>query len=115
MTDNDLYDQGRALMDARAFDQAVLVFSRSAAVSPHFKTLELLGECFMELGRFHEAVVPLAAAVTLNRQSRAPALLAEVFERLGDREGAVEMAKLAIERSAVNKRAQAVIDRLGLQ
>lgn len=58
------------------------------------------------------AIVPLAAAVTLNNQSRAPALLSEVFEQLGARDRAVEMGRLALERSGVNKRAQAVIDRL---
>ena len=89
-------------MDARDFDQAIAAFSQSVLISPHFKTFELLGECLFELGRLQEAVVPLAAATTLNRQSRAPALLAEVFERLGDRDRAVEMARLAIERSAAN-------------
>ena len=110
--DNQLYNEGKTLMTEGAFEEAASKFAQSAASSPHFKTLELLGECHAKLGRFQDAVVPLAAATTLNLQSRAPALLAEVFEQLGDRERAIAMARLAIERSAVNKQAQAVLSRL---
>jgi tetratricopeptide (TPR) repeat protein len=108
----DLYEMGRALMEEGSLEQAAAIFAQSAATDPHFKTLELLGECYAKLNRFHDAVIPLAAAVTLNQQSRAPALLAEVFEKLGDCDRAIEMAKLAIARSADNKRARGVIERL---
>jgi len=110
--DRELYQEGRSLMDAGAFDQAAVVLSQSATARPHFKTLELLGECYTKLGRFQEAVPPLTAAVALNMQSRAAALLAEVFEKLGDRDDAIAMARTALERSPDNKRAQRVIERL---
>jgi tetratricopeptide (TPR) repeat protein len=109
----ELYDQGRALMESGALAEAAEAFSQSAAEDPHFKTLELLGECYAKLDRLKDAIVPLAAAAALNRQSRAPALLAEVFEQLGQREDAIEMARLAIQRSGNNKRAWAVLHRLG--
>ena len=107
------YEAGRAHMAAGKLDEAVAAFRLSMEVEPHFKTLELLGECHMRLGELTRAIVPLAAATALNRQSRGPALLAEVFERLGQPTKAAEMARTALERSADNQRAKAVLDRLG--
>ena len=66
-------------MDAGRIEQEVALFEQSAAISPHFKTLELLGECLIALDRLQDSIVPLAAAATLNSGVRAPALLAEVF------------------------------------
>ena len=106
-----LYDAARARMDAGALEEAIELFQRSIDLRPHFKTLELLGECAVRLGRLREAIVPLAAATALNSQSRAPSLLAEVFERLGNHDEAAGMAQLAIERDSNNKRAQAVLAR----
>jgi hypothetical protein len=40
-----LYGRGRAQMDAGALEEAVALFRESVALEPHFKTLELLGEC----------------------------------------------------------------------
>jgi uncharacterized protein HemY len=100
-------------MDAGRLRDAVEAFRRSVDVAPHFKTLELLGECYARLGEPERAVVPLAAATTLNRQSRAPSILAEVFERLGDVDSAAEMARIALDRNAQNKRALAVLARIG--
>jgi uncharacterized protein HemY len=99
-------------MDAGRLREAVEAFQLSAAASPHFKTLELLGECYLRIGEPERAVVPLAAATTLNAQSRAPSILAEVFERLGDSERAGEMAREALRRDAANKRALAVLARV---
>jgi tetratricopeptide (TPR) repeat protein len=66
-----LYREGRRFMDAGAWEQAIQRFTASVEAAPHFKTLELLGECFLELGRPKDAVVPLAAAARLNPQPRA--------------------------------------------
>jgi tetratricopeptide (TPR) repeat protein len=113
MNNRELYDAGRARMEVGAIEEAIELFRRSADLEPHFKTLELLGECNARVGRLSKAIVPLAAATTLNPQSRAPALLAEVFERLGRQEDARTMAQLAIERDRNNKLAAAVLARLG--
>jgi len=66
-----LYDEGRALIEVGDLQQAVERLKQSVELGPHFKTLELLGECLLKLRRPLEAIVPLAAASTLNNQVRA--------------------------------------------
>lgn len=105
---SESYQQARSLMNQGQPEEAVLLFQRSAALDPHFKTLELLGECLIRLGRLREAIIPLAAATGLNRGVRAPSLLAEVFLRLQDYHAAKEMAELALSRDAGNRKAQEV-------
>ena len=80
MDDRELYEAGRLQMAAGAFEEAVALFLQSVTLNPHFKALELLGECRLRLQQWKEAIIPLAAATTLNRQSRAPSLLAEALE-----------------------------------
>jgi uncharacterized protein (TIGR00725 family) len=109
MNDRELYEQGRAHMKAGRLRDAVEAFRSSAEASPHFKTLELLGECYLLLGEPGRAVVPLAAASTLNEQSRAPSILADAFERLGDPERAADMARIALARDTGNRRARAIL------
>ena len=110
---HELYVRARELMDAKDYEAAILLFERSASPSPHFKTLELLGECYCNLGRFRSAVIPLAAATALNMQARAPALLADAFSRLNEGEDAVRFARLALERSPGNRLALEVLARSG--
>jgi predicted Zn-dependent protease len=104
----ELYEAGRALMDAGALVSAASTFEESVRLDPHFKTLELLGECLFRAGRPREAIVPLAAASPLNPGVRAPALLAEVFLELNSRHDAEAMATLALSRDPSNRRALAV-------
>jgi tetratricopeptide (TPR) repeat protein len=105
MNADDLYHQGREAMEAGALQEAVDRFRESIAEWPHFKTLELLGECLVRLTRLREAIVPLAAATTLNPQGRAPALLARVFLELGSYREAFDQAEEALRRSPGNKQA----------
>ena len=100
-------------MDAGDLNLAVVAFEASIAAYPHFKALELLGECHMRLRNYTSAIVPLAAATTLNRQSRALSLLAEAFERLGEFSDAREFAQLALLRARENRRARDVLARVG--
>ena len=90
-------------MDQGALEDAVALFERSISGSPHFKALELLGECLVKLGRGQEAIVPLAAATTLNAGVRAPALLAQVFQDLGEYQQAYDLAELALTRHPSNR------------
>lgn len=108
----ELYQRGRALMEQGRLLEAIDAFAESAREDPHFKTLELQGECLVRLGRLREAVIPLAAAATLNRGCRAPALLSEVFLDLDRPADAAELARIALERDPANRRAQAVLSRL---
>jgi Flp pilus assembly protein TadD len=103
-----LYQQGREAMAAGQFEEAVTLFTQSITISPHFKPLELLGECLINIGKLQEAVVPLAAATTLNAGVRAPALLAEVFLRLNQFVDADYVAEIALQRHPGNKLALSV-------
>src|SRR4028119_1434570 len=102
---SDLYQKARLKMSEGNFDDAVFLFQQSIQLSPHFKTLELLGECFIHLNRWQEAIVPLAAATSLNKSVRAPSLLAEVFLKLEDYPSAEEMAEIALCRDTNNRKA----------
>lgn len=97
------------MMNAGRFEEAIVLFEQSISDDPHFKTLELLGECFIKLNRPVEAIVPLAAAVALNKGVRAPSLLAEVFLRLDKHRAAKEMAEIALSRNANNRKALEII------
>jgi tetratricopeptide (TPR) repeat protein len=100
-------------MDAADYAAAAELLQRSAAMDPHFKTLELLGECRIHLGQLREAIIPLAAAVTLNDQARAPSLLADVFSRLEEKDDAVRIARLALARHPENQLALNVLGKYG--
>ena len=99
-------------MGAGQFEAAARLFQESIDASPHFKALELLGQCLITLGRPQEAIVPLAAAATLNNGVRAPALLAEVFWELGQKIDAQQLADIALARDPNNKKARAVKEKL---
>jgi tetratricopeptide (TPR) repeat protein len=110
--DGQLYDRARELMTGGSFDQAAEVFHQSAVAFPHFKTYELLGECYMRLKRFPEAIPYLAAATTLNRGFRAPLLLAETWLELGHHAEATEAVDIALSRNPKYKPALLVRERL---
>ena len=103
-----LYEQARHAMDRGALEEAVALFEQSNADCPHFKALELLGECFIRLGRAQEAIVPLVAAATLNNGVRAPTLLAQVFLELAQYQDGLNMAELALSRHPGNRIAKQV-------
>ena len=105
MNADDLYHRGRTAMDSGALDEAVERFRESVDAGPHFKTLELLGECLLRLKRPREAIVPLAAATALNRQGRAPALLARAFHELGNHRDAAKFAEEALVRAPGSREA----------
>ncbi len=105
---SELYQKARQMMDEGKLEDAVVLFQQSVTYAPHFKTLELLGECFVRLNRLIDAIVPLAAATSLNRGVRAPSLLAEVFLKLEDYHAAKEMAEVALSRDPNNHKAQEV-------
>jgi tetratricopeptide (TPR) repeat protein len=103
---HELYDSGRDAMQHGDYEHAIKLFTESVARSPHFKTLELLGECFLRTGRPRDSIVPLAAAVTLNRQARAAILLAESFLQLKDFSKASAFVEVALEREPHSSRAK---------
>lgn len=105
----DLYRKARELMDNNRFEEAVSLFEKSLILDPHFKTLELLGECYIRLDLLKKAIVPLAAAVTLNSGVRAASLLANLFLKLKHYNAARDMAEIALSRDSENRIAQNVL------
>jgi tetratricopeptide (TPR) repeat protein len=104
-----LYEEGRSHRDAGRLSKAIEGLKQSAALLPHFKTLEMLGECYMKAGQYREAVIPLAAATGLNRQVRAPSFLAKVFLELGDGVKAREIARDIVRREPGNRIAKEML------
>ena len=109
---SDLYQKARDLMRTNQFEKAISLFQRSAEIVPHFKTLELLGECYIHLNKLQEAIIPLAAAVSLNNGVRAASLLAVVFFELKNYNAAKDMAEIALSRDSNNQKALKVITAL---
>jgi tetratricopeptide (TPR) repeat protein len=106
-----LYQKGREAMAANDLDSAVRLFRSSAQAAPHFKTLELLGECFLKRDQNREAIIPLAAAVGLgNKPYRALYLLAQALDRSGHRDEAIEKLTLALQIKADYKNARTLLD-----
>ena len=110
-----LYQDGRKAMAANDLNSAISLFERSTQYDPHFKTLELLGECFLKLGRNKEAVVPLAASVGLgNKPYRALYLLAQALNAVGRKTDAIEKLNQAIETKPDYKSARELLRRIGI-
>ena len=101
----NLYDEGRKLMNSGDSSGAIDYFLRSACVHPHFKTYELVGECYLRQRDFARAVLFLAAATALNRGVRAPSLLARAWYELGRNDKASHAVAMALERDPNNKEA----------
>ena len=89
MTNSDryykLYQDGRIAMEKRDYRVALENLQQSAAFLVHFKTHELIGECYLELGKPGDAIVHLAAAAALgNKQVRPYLLLAKALKATGE-------------------------------
>ncbi len=112
---SDLFQQARALIDLNRLEEAVALLEESNRIFPHFKALELQGECLANLGRKQEAIIPLAAASGLNKGVRATSLLAEVFLTLGEEDKALDAAEEALRRDPNNRKAKGIIASLSLK
>lgn len=104
-----LYDAGRGMMDTGQLAAAENAFAESASSYPHYKTLELLGECRLLLGKPKQAIMPLAASSALNKSPRASILLARAFLAVGRLRQARYQAETALGRSPANRCAIAVM------
>jgi hypothetical protein len=97
-------------MESRDFESAIRAFGASIAMDPHFKSLELLGECLLIVGRPIEAIVPLAASATLNPGIRARSLLARAFLECRDYRRATEFATRVLAAAPGNRLAKQVLE-----
>jgi tetratricopeptide (TPR) repeat protein len=94
----DKYLEGRSAMDQADLSRAIELFEESVRLSPHFKTLELLGECRLKNHQPSEAILPLAAAVGLGTNAfRAMYLLAKAYSDVGNKESALKYADRALQ------------------
>jgi tetratricopeptide (TPR) repeat protein len=94
----ETYSAGRVAMDSADFGRAIELFEESIRLSPHFKTLELLGECRLRNHQPLEAIQPLAAAVGLGTNAfRATYLLAKAFLAIGDKKAALKYVGRALQ------------------
>lgn len=94
----DKYEEGRAAMDQADLNRAIELFEESVRLSPHFKTLELLGECRLKNHQPSEAILPLAAAVGLGTNAfRAMYLLAKAYAELGNKKTALRYIDRALQ------------------
>jgi tetratricopeptide (TPR) repeat protein len=93
----DLYFEGRSAMKAGDLEVAIDKFIHSIKLSPHFKTLELLGKCLLLRNALPEAVIYLAAAAGLGKnQFRARFLLAQALLKIGENAKAIEKLREAV-------------------
>jgi lipopolysaccharide biosynthesis regulator YciM len=106
----EAYDRAVDLLNRGELDAAIVQLQDAAEADPHYKTLERLGEAWLNKGQPKRALVPLAAATTLNQGVRAPSILAEVLLTLGEPIAAHRIAKLALERHSTNRKARRVYD-----
>ena len=104
-----LYQLARSQMESMDFESAIKALAASIAIDPHFKSLELLGECLLKVGRPIEAIVPLAASATLNPGVRARSLLAQAFLECRDHRRASEFAAQVLATAPGNRLAKQVL------
>ncbi len=109
-----LYDRGRIAMQDDFHEEAISLFQHSATLKPHFKTLELLGECLLKIGRNTEAIIPLAASATLNTGVRSLTLLAEALFLSKDVMKAKEVVNAALKKDENNRRAKKLLERISV-
>lgn len=99
------YQIGREFMDSGCYEDAIERFNASLGASVHYKTLQLIGECLLHLGRSKDAIVPLAASVGLNSHFRQKILLAEAMLQIGKPREAMGYAQAALDEAPGNRMA----------
>lgn len=92
-----LYHEGRKLILSKDFEAAIERLKKSSELIPHFKTLELLGECFLEQKNYSQAIIYLAAAAGLgNKSFRSYFLLAKALLEFDEVDKATEKLNEAL-------------------
>jgi tetratricopeptide (TPR) repeat protein len=91
------YTKGREALREGRTAEAVELLRASVTRSPHFKTLELLGEALVGLGMYADGIVCLAASVGLgHKQSRPRFLLAKALAETGQQREALPLLDEAL-------------------
>lgn len=107
----DRFEAGRELVVNENWPEAVACLESCLNENLHYKTLELIGECYAAQDMYRQALHHLLAASTLNKSVRIRYRIAECFIEIDD-EMAELYAKEAIALSPKCKRARAVLELL---
>ena len=75
MEAGELYNEGRLAYEAGRFDEAIDWFQKSVRLQEHFKSREMLAECFKAVGGSDAALANLEIAYQLNEKSGKTACL----------------------------------------
>lgn len=106
----ELYEEGRRVLESGNCADAIPLLRSSAEAAPHFKSLELLGEAYMNVGHLSLAIIYFAAASSLNTQVRAKSLLSKALYEFGDYYLAKSKAEEVLDQSSGNRIAKEVYD-----
>jgi tetratricopeptide (TPR) repeat protein len=110
------YGIGREAMADGDYQAAIRHFIASNTAFPHFKTLELLGERYLHIGKPFEALLPLAAAIGLGSNAfRATYLLGRAWAEAGHPREALKHLDRAVEMKPDYKRARELRDRIAAE
>jgi len=110
---HEAYLAGRTKMARGEYESAAALFEKSNAAFPHFKTLELLGECRLMLHDPKAALIPLAASMGLSSNGfRAAYLLATAFLALDITRNAYDYAERALIMKPDYRKARELKERL---
>lgn len=107
----ELYNKGKNEMKSGCNSEAIECLEESIAIYPHFKTLELLGENLLTVGKPLEAIIYLAASVTLGQnQFRGLYLLSKSLQQIGKTDEAVRFLQEALKLNPHYKLAQQFLE-----
>ena len=98
-----LYRQARDLITHGELKGAISLLEKSNELYTHFKTLELWGECEINMCNYKEAIAPLKQAVELNQSIKPKSLLALAYQKNGDILKVIELAQSAVLLAPNNK------------
>lgn len=82
---HDLYIKAKEIIDEGKLEDGIKLLLESASFNEHFKTRELLGVCYRDIGDFENALINLRIAYRLNQKSSKTAcLLAQTLLNNGE-------------------------------
>ncbi len=111
--DHDLYLAAREAIERGDLNKAVDLLCQSISNEPHFKSHELLGECYGKLGRTNLALREFEKAVQLNpRSEKSQTLLANCLADAGRTEEAKAVLGDLLSRNPTYGPAKRLLSRL---
>lgn len=114
--DHDLYPAAREVIATGDLNKAVDLLCQSISIEPHFKSHELLGECYGKLGQTNLALREFEKAVQLNpRSEKSQTLLANCLADAGRTDQAKAVLTDLLSRNPTYGPAKRLLSRLRSQ